>query len=473
MPENSPLIFKYLRQMPPEKMERNRERWREHFDEGGDVLWRNINVERLTLKIKQICIGRKRSDSVLSCWALLEVLDEMSAKFSQSGVSISQRLKCYNGEGYVVALRLRSPFRKEYERRKEAGYGFRGAKEFESELSDQLQHIVVTQAPAGYHIRFLSVERKLERRLRELERELTVGVFSLGRDIEYDFKGQSVSESQTNYIFDNIINSDEVNEQLKNILRFATSWRVHIIVLPELTVDQSGREIISEFLMSQSRNPVIMLVIAGSYHVKSEAGEYVNEAVVFGYDGKCVRGREGTIENLQYVEWRQQKANAFNLIAKDIKNLRTAQNSVLQRLSKILPDGTTESYEMITELREIILMDTPLGRMAVAICRDFIASNFFECLRDCRVDMVFVPAMTSTLNEFEKRCQDLGRSNQAAVFIANSDLLARTDCPIAKVYLPWKKGELKAYTSKQLAPGIKGLLVRLSDFTKSKLSKNT
>lgn len=88
--------------------------------------------------------------------------------------------------------------------------------------------------------------------------------------------------------------------------------------------------------------------------------------------------------------------------------------------------------------------------------------------------MVFVPAMTPTLKEFEERCRDLGRSNQAAVFIANSDLLAANDCPIAEVYLPWKPkdGEptLKAYTkSDELAPGIKGLIIRLSDFTESQL----
>jgi hypothetical protein len=330
------------------------------------------------------------------------------------------------------------------------------------------------QAPAGYHIHFLLVERALERRLRERKSELTVGVFSLGRGIEYTFKNQSVSKSRTNYIFDNIINSDEVNEQLKNILRFAISERVNIIVLPELTVAQSGRETVKEFLMSQAYNPVIMMVIAGSYHIKSETGEYVNEAVFFGYDGRYVCGHEGTPENLRYVEWRQRKANAFNLIAKDIEKLRTAQNSSLQRLSQILPDGTTESYEMITESREIVLMDTPLGRMAVAICRDFIATEFFSCLQDCRVDMVFVPAMTSKLSEFEKRCQDLGRSNQAAVFIANSNLFAEEDCPIARIYLPWKPKDggptLKAYTSSdELTPGIKGLIIHLSDFTESHL----
>lgn len=135
---------------------------------------------------------------------------------------------------------------------------------------------------------------------------------------------------------------------------------------------------------------------------------------------------------------------------------------------------------MIEEAREIVLMDTPLGRMAVAICRDFITTEFFSCLRDCRVDMVFVLAMTPTLKEFEKRCQDLGRNNQAAVFIANSDLLAEKDCPIAEIYLPWKPkdGEptLKAYTeSDELSPEVKGLVARLSDFTTTEfqLSKNT
>lgn len=256
MPENSPLIFKHLRQMPPEEMERNRQVWREYFASEGDALWRNINTEKLILKIKQVCNGRNRTDVVLF-WALLEVLDEMTSS-AQAGISISQRFKSYNGERYIIALRLRSPFRSEYERRNAAGYGFRSAIKFRSELSDQLQHIIVTQAPAGYHIRFLSVERNLERRLRGLESELTVGVFSLGRDIEYDFKGQSVSESKTNYRFDTIINPDEVNEQLKKILQFATSERVHIVVLPELTVDQSGRETIKEFLKSQSHNPAII-----------------------------------------------------------------------------------------------------------------------------------------------------------------------------------------------------------------------
>ena len=471
-PENSSLIFKHLRQTPG-KVKINREIWWNYFEKEVDVLWRwrTINVKKLSLRIKQVCNGKGKSDTILLYWTLLEALeDEMIKKFSRPRVSTSQWIKCYNSEEYVVAPRLHSPFRKEYERRNAAGYGFRSAKEFESKLSDYLQHIIVMRVPMSYNIRFLSVERTLKRLLQDLKSELTVGVFSVGRGIEYAFKSQSASESETNYIFDNIINSDEVNEQLKNILRFATSEQVHIIVLPELTVDQGGRETISQFLMSQSYNPVIMMVIAGSYHINSESGEYVNEAVVFSYDGRYVRVHESTSENLRYVEWHQRKANAFNLIAKDIEKLRNAQNSSLRRLSQILHDGTTESYEMITESREIILVDTPLGRMAVAICRDFIATEFFSCLRGCRADMVFVPAMTPTLKEFEKRCQDLGRSNQAAVFIANSDLLAAKDCPIAKVYLPWKpkNGEpsLEANTmSEELAPGIKGLVVRLSDFT--------
>ncbi len=43
-PGNSSLIFKHLRQTPPEGMEINREIWRKYFVEEGEVLWRNINI---------------------------------------------------------------------------------------------------------------------------------------------------------------------------------------------------------------------------------------------------------------------------------------------------------------------------------------------------------------------------------------------------------------------------------------------
>jgi hypothetical protein len=81
-PENSPLIFKHLRQTPPEEIEINREIWREYFHRGKrEFLWRHINIENLIHKIRQVCNGKEQSDVALLCWTLLEVLDEMLAKF--------------------------------------------------------------------------------------------------------------------------------------------------------------------------------------------------------------------------------------------------------------------------------------------------------------------------------------------------------------------------------------------------------
>jgi predicted amidohydrolase len=63
--------------------------------------------------------------------------------------------------------------------------------------------------------------------------------------------------------------------------------------------------------------------------------------------------------------------------------------------------------------------DSPLGRIATAICVGFFHFQHQDLLRACEADIHLVPAMTPDCRDLHNAAWDLVRSHHASTFVAN------------------------------------------------------
>jgi predicted amidohydrolase len=175
---------------------------------------------------------------------------------------------------------------------------------------------------------------------------------------------------------------ETVRSKVKNMIEIAHAKGVNILLFPELAVDLNHGQLLED--VSSLAKAFEMYVIPGSYHDQETKR---NLSVVIGPDG---------------IQWQQEK-HIPATISYEGKKFK-------------------ERIEVGTTPRKIIVCNTEFGRIAIAICRDFLDMDLRVELKNFEppVDIIFNPAFTPVTEDFKAAHFDARRSIYAYCFFANT-----------------------------------------------------
>jgi predicted amidohydrolase len=174
---------------------------------------------------------------------------------------------------------------------------------------------------------------------------------------------------------------ETVRSKVKNMVEIAHSKGVNILLFPELAVDLNYGQLLED--VSSLAKAYEMYIIPGSYHDQETKR---NISTVIGLDG---------------ILWQQEKhiPATIHYEGRSFK----------------------EGIEVGTLPRKTIVCNTEFGRIAIAICRDFLDMDLRVELKNFEppVDIIFNPAFTPVTEDFKAAHFDARRSIYAYCFFAN------------------------------------------------------
>ena len=174
---------------------------------------------------------------------------------------------------------------------------------------------------------------------------------------------------------------ETVSSKIKSMIEIAHAKVVNILLFPELTVDLNYGQLLED--VASLAKAYEMYIIPGSYHDQETRR---NISVVVGPDG---------------ILWRQEKHIP----------------ATIHHKGKRFKEG----IEVGTVPRKTVVCDTEFGRIAIAICRDFLDMDLRVELKNSEppVDLIFNPASTPVTADFNAAHFDARRSIYAYCFFAN------------------------------------------------------
>lgn len=188
------------------------------------------------------------------------------------------------------------------------------------------------------------------------------------------------------------------DEALTGVIETLARWQVHLAVLPELMVDARQLDALRETLRTTARRYPSLMVV-GRAHQRCPADErFLNCAVVLDSRGNILFEHE-KVEPYTYVG--------------------VGMEDILPRLS-----------------RDYLFADTPVGRLAVNICRDVRSDVPMLLNRALGVSLLAVPAYSAGLDFVAEEARVLGQ-RQGAIVVAVNPLGAHLR-DLAYLYAPVK-----------------------------------
>ena len=193
---------------------------------------------------------------------------------------------------------------------------------------------------------------------------------------------------------------------LDGVLRRCVDEQVSVLVLPELRVTPALLSEIRSFLKAQKPEDLLngrglLAVAAGSWHI-ADGGHFVNRSEILTAHGETL--------------WVHDKLAEYLITADNIR-----RRPELKTLLGLDDNGGTEG---ILPGMEIQYCDTPIGRIAVAICAGFFERSLRELLVATRANIFLVPAMSHDTEPLVDCARDLVRTQWAATLAANCGAIA-------------------------------------------------
>jgi hypothetical protein len=184
---------------------------------------------------------------------------------------------------------------------------------------------------------------------------------------------------------------EAVRARLIRAMDLCREHRADLILIPELNTDAEIHETLVQLLRDHPAGPGRLhpMVIAGCLHepVEGEPRAFRNRPVVLTQDGQVPWG----YHKVAAAEW-------------------------------------DERREALCERAPVVMaIDTPMGRIAVVICMDFITPPVVEAVTDLRASVVVVLSMTSakSVNLFDSKAAELAAATHAVTLFCNSSVLLR------------------------------------------------
>jgi hypothetical protein len=248
---------------------------------------------------------------------------------------------------------------------------------------------------------------------RRIQKGLKIGISPFLR-AGMEFKTASLidewpDEEPTPFWFEEVKNIDVAKDRILCLLDQCVQQDVNILVLPELTIDPTLLEALRDWLCTNNRELVssgqngLVMVVAGSFHVRKDNDDICNLSTVLNHGGQ--------------VLWRQGKQQPFSVDQTDVQ-----KTPELKRLIRISNAG---GYERIKSADHICCVDTPLGRICVCICLDFIHPDNLNAFRHSGINVFLVPAMSYGNIRFQQAAWTFGGTNSASSFVAFGSFLQR------------------------------------------------
>ena len=204
---------------------------------------------------------------------------------------------------------------------------------------------------------------------------------SVGRYEEF-FKFAAKAGSLEGYLFEREKEKIEpLRSHVKNVITNAHENGINVLLLPEMTIDLNYKELAKE--IEELAREYQMYIIPGSFH---ERDTKQNLCRVVGPSG---------------ILWEQDKH--------------------IPAIIHIEGKRFTEGIDVGAHPRKTIICNTEFGRIAIAICRDFLDMDLRVELKnfDPPVDLVFNPAFTPVTADFDAAHFDARRSIYAYCCFAN------------------------------------------------------
>ena len=287
------------------------------------------------------------------------------------------------------------------------------------DLTDIFKHISVIKK-TNLKINFVK-DKKLYKTcrymMRRIEKGFKIAVTPFMKNLVFEFgslKDNWPPLEKTPYWFKNIKNIEEAKQWLnEKILLPCLENEVDILVLPELSIDESLLIFIKDWLRLHNRQrvssgrPGLLLVATGSFHsnYKGDTNKRFNLSTVLNHAGDIL--------------WTQKKIKRFSFDQSDIQKQPELQD--------LLQTSTAGGYECIEETDTIICADTPIGRISVCICIDFFHQEHFEAFRQADINVFLVPAMSPKNTRFLQNAVMFARDSLASSFVSNSGYAAKKE----------------------------------------------
>lgn len=294
------------------------------------------------------------------------------------------------------------------------------------EISDTVagyhRGLAITAARSGEtEIRVERLESRGWSRLAGRKERLRVAVAPLGRqETRFWVRTPARDGDPCGFVMESATEEERQKEEIRAILRQAYDERVAILTFPELRMTPGLLDVVRDFLEAQevTAEAGLLLVAAGSWHVE-EGTDYVNQCPVLDCRGGIV--------------WRQNKLAEFHLSPGNV-----AREREYWRERGVGPEGAVED---IRRGRVQVAVDSPVGRMAVAICAGYFHDEAAQLLAKVHANLFLVPAMTTTCRDLEKTAEEMIR-RRAGTFVANCGYTGGQDG--RSFYLPARKnGEVE------------------------------
>ena len=250
-----------------------------------------------------------------------------------------------------------------------------------SEVREFSDEILKAEMKQGSREKYKLVYKDLLKEHPEKQQhEFRVGIAQIGISNSGDLLGEFYTEDN------GLINLQEdkvelVSSKVIEMIKKAHDNEIKVLAFPEMAIDLNYKKILEDILkLSKKYN---MYIIPGSYHDPTTRR---NLSTVISPDG---------------ILWKQEK------------NIPARINFKGNRFTEGIESGKLP--------RNVIICNTEYGRIAIAICRDFLDMDLRVELKNFEppVDLIFNPAFTPVTADFKAAHFDARRSIYAYCFFAN------------------------------------------------------
>jgi len=251
-----------------------------------------------------------------------------------------------------------------------------------SELRELGDEIVKAEIAEVRREKYQLIYKDLLKEHPEIQRqEFRVGIAQIGKSITGDILSDFYSDDGTGLLSLREDKVDVISEKVKDMIKDAHDNEVNVLIFPEMAIDLNYGKLL-ENISNLAKN-YNMYIIPGSYH---EPSTRRNLSLVISPDG---------------VLWEQEK------------NIPAMINFKGTRFKEGIESGRFP--------RKVTICNTEYGRIAIAICRDFLDMDLRVEIKNFEppVDLIFNPAFTPVTADFKAAHFDARRSIYAYCFFAN------------------------------------------------------
>lgn len=193
-----------------------------------------------------------------------------------------------------------------------------------------------------------------------------------------------------------------IAEYLDQLFDDAARTGIHLLVMPELCIDLALRDRLQERL-AKAPPPSLLGIVAGSFHVWRDGAERPrNESALLARRSALFTHEKRGLFRLTYEQLQKMDAGWFG------------------ELARPLPAEIVEGIEKGSLLR---VLESPLGRIAIAICADAldkggdVGDHMQTRILRARPDLLFVVAMSPETAPFEQWAEALWDHQIATLFV--------------------------------------------------------